>query len=244
MGTTWTLFRRECKSYFHSPMAYTFILIFLLVNGIVFFDVGNFLAENLADMRTFFAFVPWMLLVFTPAIAMRLWAEERKTGSVELLMTLPVRDLEAVLAKFFASLLILFLALALTFPIPWIVARLADPNTGVDWGPIVGGYIGVFFMGAAYLAIGLFISSLTSNQILAFIGGVVVCFALFLIGLPPVLSRLPAALVPALSYIGFGSHMNNISRGMLDSRDFVYFLSVIALFLFLTVRSVERRMGR
>jgi ABC-2 type transport system permease protein len=244
MGTTWTIFTRECRAYFNSLTAYIFLLIFVLVSGILFFDVGNFFVEGMADMRMFFGFVPWVLLVFVPAIAMRLWAEERKVGTVELLMTLPVRDLEAVLAKYFASLLVLMLAIVLTLPIPYVVNSLADPATGVDWGPIICGYIGIFLMGAAYLAIGMFISSLTSNQILAFIGGVVVSFALFLIGLGPVLSRLPSALVPIASYLGFSSHMMNISRGILDSRDIVYFLSVIIFFIFLTVRSVEGRKWR
>ncbi len=244
MGTTWTLFKRETKAYFNSPMAYVFLFIFLLVSGIMFFDIGNFLASGLADMRMFFFFVPWALLIFVPAIAMRLWAEERKLGTAELLMTLPVRDVEAVLGKYLASLLILTLALVLTFPIPWIVGHLADPQVGVDWGPIVSGYVGMFLMGAAYLSIGMFISALTSNQILAFIGGVVVSFALFLVGLPVVLQRLPSWLVPLFSYLGFSSHMMNISRGVLDSRDVVYFLSIIVLFVFLTVRAVEGRKWR
>ncbi len=244
MATTWTLFKRECKAYFNSPMAYVFLFIFLLVIGILFFDVGNFLANNFADMRAFFGFVPWVLLVFVPAIAMRLWAEERKVGTIELLMTFPVRDVEAVLAKYLASLLILTLAVVLTFPIPYVVKSLAAPQTGVDWGPIICGYIGVYLMGAAYLAIGMFISALTSNQILAFIGGVVVSFGLFLIGLPTVLQRLPNWLVPLGSYLGFSSHVMNISRGILDSRDIVYFVSIILFFIYLTVRTVEGRKWR
>jgi len=156
-------------------------------------------------------------------------------------VTLPVRDIEAVLAKYFASLFVLTLAVVLTLPIPWVVAGLADPKTGMDWGPVIGGYLGIYLMGAAYLAIGMFISSMTSNQILAFIGGVVVSFALFLAGIPSVIARIPNWMEPIVSYIGFGSHVSNISRGVIDSRDIVYFLSVIILFLFLTVRSVERR---
>lgn len=244
MGTTWTIFSREVKAYFNSPTAYVFLFIFLVVSGIMFFDVGNFLALEYADMRPFFMFVPWVLLVFVPAIAMRLWSEERKVGTIEMLMTLPVRDAEAVLAKYLASLLILTLAIVLTFPIPYVVNMLAAKETGVDWGPIICGYIGVYLMGAAYLAIGMFISALTSNQILAFIGGVVVSFALFLLSLPTVLMRLPKLIAPLASYLGFSSHLLNISRGILDSRDVIYFISVIVLFIYLTIRTVEGRKWR
>jgi len=244
MGTTWTLFTRETKAYFNSLTAYVFLFLFLLLSGIMFFDVGGFLSSEYADMRPFFGFVPWLLLIFVPAVAMRLWSEERKVGTVEFLMTLPVRDSEAVLAKYLASLLVLTIAIVLTFPIPYVVQMLANPETGVDWGPVICGYIGLYLMGAAYLSIGMFISALTSNQILALIGGVVVSFALFLIGLPQVLQRIPSFLAPIASYLGFSYHLSNISRGILDSRDIVYFLSIIVLFIFLTVRTVEGRKWR
>lgn len=244
MATTWTLFVRECRAYLNSPVAYVFLILFVLVSGMLFLDFGSFLTEGLADMRGFFGFVPWILLVFIPAIAMRLWAEEKKVGTIELLMTLPVRDAEAVLAKYFASFLILVLALAMTFPIPYVLTKLADPKTGVDWGPIICGYLGVLLMGGAYLAIGMFLSSLTKNQILAFILGVVAGFLLFLGGLPAVLQVLPSWLMPVVSALGFTTHLENLARGVVDSRNILYFVSVIALFIFLTVRSIESRNWR
>jgi ABC-2 type transport system permease protein len=168
---------------------------------------------------------------------MRLWAEERKLGTMEVLMTLPIRDHEAVLGKYLASLAFLAVALALTVPIPLTVAWLGDPDLGV----MTAGYIGSLLMGAAYLAIGIFISSMSSNQIVAAILGWVVCFILFFIGNDLVLFSAPKALAPLLDYLGLGNHFDSIGRGVLDSRDLIYYLSVIAFFLFLNVRAIETR---
>jgi ABC-2 type transport system permease protein len=168
---------------------------------------------------------------------MRLWAEERKVGTMELLMTLPVTDAEAVLGKFLASFVFLLLSLALSFVIPIVVAVLGDP----DPGQIVGGYLGSVLIGAAFLAIGLFISSLTENQIVAFIVSVVGIFGLFILGEDFVLFGVPDRLVPIFSFLGLAGHYDSVSRGVVDSRDILYYLSVIGFFLYLNVKSIEAR---
>lgn len=235
MNTILAIFKREFKSYFRSPIAYIFISAFLIVSAWFFYQ--TFFVLDQASMRNYFDILPWIFLFFVPVVTMRLWAEERKIGTMEVLMTLPVRDHEAVLGKYLASLAFLAVALALTVPIPLTVAWLGDPDIGV----MAAGYIGSLLMGAAYLAIGIFISSMSSNQIVAAILGWVVCFILFFIGNDLVLFSAPKALVPLLDYLGLGNHFDSIGRGVLDSRDLIYYLSVIAFFLFLNVRVIETR---
>jgi len=179
--------------------------------------------------------MPWMFLFFVPAITMRLWAEEKKLGTMEILMTMPVRDHEVVLGKFCASFAFLILTVALSFPLAITVLALGDP----DGGPIIGSYLGVLLMGGAYLAIGLFISSLTENQIIAFIVSIVVIFGLILIGEDIVLFSVPEFFVPIFSYLSLGGHFDSIGRGVIDSRDLIYYFSVIGFFLYLNVRKLE-----
>jgi len=171
---------------------------------------------------------------------MRLWAEEKKMGTMELLMTLPLRDWEIVIGKFLAAFLFLGITVLLTFTFPLTLYYLGQP----DLGPILGGYIGALLMGAAYLSIGLFISCLTENQIVAFILSVFACFALFIIGEPIVLTALPGWLAGTFSFLGLGSHFQSIGRGVIDSRDIIYYFSVIIFFLFLNTRFVESRKWR
>jgi len=230
--------RREFQGYFNSLIAYVFLVIFLLLTGWMFFRV--FFLNGQASMRLMFDIMPWVYLFFVPAITMRLWAEEKKVGTMELLMTLPVRDVEAVLGKFLAALGLLALALALTFPIPLIVAVLGN----LDFGPVVGGYIAAILLGAAYLAIGVFVSSLTQNQIVAFILSVVIVFVLYMIGSDIVLYSVPAPVASVLEYVSLGTHFESIGRGVIDSRDVIYYLSVIGFFLYLNVRSIESRKWR
>jgi ABC-2 type transport system permease protein len=235
MTRTLPIFKREYASYFNSPIAFIYLTVFLGLSTWLFLK-GFFLIGE-ASMRTYFGLIPWIFLFFVPAITMRLWAEERKVGTMELLMTLPVTDAEAVLGKFLASLAFLLLSLALSFVIPIVVAALGDP----DPGQIIGGYLGSVLMGAAFLAIGLFVSSLTENQIVAFIVSVVGIFGLFILGEDFVLFGLPDRLVPVFSFLGLAGHFDSVSRGVVDSRDIIYYLSVIGFFLYLNVKSIEAR---
>ncbi|MBW1971642.1 MAG: ABC transporter permease subunit [Deltaproteobacteria bacterium] len=235
MSNIISITKKEFRSYFNSPIAYIFIITFLVITSWLFFR--PFFVVDQASMRPFFSLLPWVFLFFIPSITMRLWAEEKKLGTIELLMTWPITDLEAVLGKFFASFAFLAITILLTFPIPITVSLLGN----ADIGPIIGGYVGTFFLGAAYLSIGLFISSLTENQIIAFILSTILIFLLFIIGEEFVLVTIPTRLAPIFSFLGLGYHFDNICRGVLDSRDLFYYLSVIIFFLFLNIRSLESR---
>jgi ABC-2 type transport system permease protein len=235
MRNTVPIFKREFASYFNSPIAFIYLTVFLGLSSWLF--LKGFFVIGEASMRPFFGLVPWIFLFFIPAVTMRLWAEEKKVGTMELLMTLPVTDAEAVLGKFLASFVFLLLSLALTFVLPIVVAGLGDP----DPGQMVGGYLGCVLLGAAYLSMGLFISSLTENQIVAFIVSVVAIFGLFILGADFVLFGIPDYLVPVFSFLGLGGHFDSISRGVVDSRDLLYYFSVIGFFLYLNVKSVQAR---
>jgi len=233
MHNFYAIFKKEFKSYFNLPIAYIFITLFLvLANGLF---LRMFFLDDQASMRRFFGLMPWIFLLFVPAVTMRLWAEEKKLGTMEMLMTLPVKEYEVVLAKFFASFGFLILSVALSFPLIITVAALGDP----DGGPIMGSYLGVILMGGAYLAIGIFISSMTENQIIAFIISIVAIFALIIIGQDIVLFSVPKFFVPIFSYLSLSAHFDSISRGVVDSRDLVYYFSMIGFFLFLNVRKLE-----
>lgn len=226
------IFRRELASYFATPVAYVFIVIFLVLAGAFTFYMGGFYERGQADLLPFFGFHPWLYLFLIPAISMRLWAEERKSGSIELLMTLPVTMLEAVLGKFLAAWAFAGIALVLTFPIWITVNYLGDPDNGA----IVAGYVGSFLMAGAFLAIGSCISATTRNQVIAFILTVVVCFLLLLAGFPLVLdfvgAALPQVLVDAIASLSFLTHFNSISKGVIDMRDLLYFLLMIGFWLY------------
>ena len=230
-----TIFQKEFKSYFNSPIAYIFIITFLLFSSWLFFR--TFFLIGQAHMRPLFGILPWLFLILAPAITMRSWAEEKKMGTMEVLMTLPLKDYEIVLGKFLASFIFLIIAVLLTFPLALTIYFLGKPDNGT----IVGGYLGACLMGGAYLAIGLFISSLTQNQIVAFIVSIVVCFAFLIIGEDIVLMSAPAILSPVFTYLGLGAHFESISRGVIDSRDLLYYSSVIGFFLFLNTLAIESR---
>jgi ABC-2 type transport system permease protein len=237
MANTWTFTVKELKSFFNSPVAYVILTLFLLIAG-WFFSAGLFLL-NQAELRDLFsAVIPLAYLFFIPAITMRLIAEEKKSGTLELLVTLPVRDSEIILGKFFASLLLLATALFLTFAYPMTLASLGDP----DGGAIMGGYFGLLLMGAGYLAIGVFTSGLTQNQIVAFITGFVIIFVFFM--LDKVIVFFPGAVASILEYLSMTYHLDNIARGIIDTRDLIYFASVVTVFLFLAVRTLESRRWR
>lgn len=221
------LFKREFFGYFRSPVAYVFIVIFLLASiGCTFF-LGNLYDSNQASLVTFFSFLPWLYLVLVPAVGMRLWAEERHSGTIELLFTLPVTMFEAVVAKFLAGWAFLAIALFLTFPLVITVEYLGKP----DYGVIMSSYIGSLLMAGAYLGITCVTSALTKNQVIAFILGVVISFVMVLLGwglFTDILSAmLPIRVVDFIAGLGFVPHFNPITQGVIDSRDVLYFLLVI-----------------
>lgn len=232
MKTIATICRREFLAYFRSPIAYVYLVTFLVLSHWLFFRGFYLMGE--ADLRPFFTLMPWIYLFFVPAVAMSKWAEERKLGTLELLLTLPVRNACVVVAKFLAGLGLLVVALLCTLPLALTVGLLGD----LDWGPVIGGYVGLLFMGGAYLAVGLVVSSGTENQIIAFILGVVACFLLLILGEPIFTTTIPNALAPALQYLGLGYHFASIGRGVIDSRDLIYYLSVIGMFLWWNHRMV------
>jgi ABC-2 type transport system permease protein len=226
------VFRRELQSYFATPLAYVFIVIFLMLMGAFTFYLGAFYERGQADLRAFFNFHPWLYLFLVPAIAMRLWAEERKSGTIELLMTLPITPWQAVLGKFLAAWAFAGIALALTFPIWMTVNYLGDPDNGA----ILAAYIGSLLMAGAFLAIGAFLSAFTRNQVIAFVITVVVCFSFLLSGFPLVLDVFsgwaPQVLVDGIASLSFLTHFENISKGVIDLRDLIYFALVIGTFLY------------
>jgi len=232
------IFKKEIRSYFNSPIAYIFITFFLAISSWIFF--GSFFIYNQAEMRSFFGLMPWMFLFFIPAVTMKLWAEEKQLGTAEILMTLPIRDHEVVIGKFLASLGLLAITALFSLCIPISVIYLGN----ADGGTLICGYLGLLLMGGAYLAIGLFTSTLTKNQIIAFILGISVCFVLWIIGESFVLSRTPGWLFPIFSYLGLGTHYSSILRGVIDTRDIIYYLSIIGFFLYLSTLSVESRKWR
>jgi ABC-2 type transport system permease protein len=225
------IFRRELASYFATPLAYIFIVIFLAMAGILAFFVGNFFERNQADLQPFFTFHPWLYLVLIPALSMRLWAEERKSGTVELFLTLPISMVEAVLGKFLAAWAFAGIALALTFPFWITVNYLGSPDNGV----ILASYLGSFLMAGAFLAVGACLSALTKNQVIAFILTAAICFLFTASGSPIVLGLLqswaPPAVLDTVASFSFLSHFSAIMRGVIDLRDAVFFLTVIGTFL-------------
>ena len=232
MNVVRAIFRRELGSYFATPVAYVFIVIFLVLMGTFTFYIGGFYERGQADLRPFFNFHPWLYLFLVPAIAMRLWAEERKSGSVELLMTLPVTPWQAVLGKYLAAWAFTGIALALTFPVWITVNYLGEPDNGA----IFTGYVGSLLMAGGFLAIGACLSAFTRNQVIAFVISVVVCFGFMLSGFPMVLDVFsgwaPQVIVDGIASLSFLTHFSNISRGVIDFRDLLYFGLVIGTFLF------------
>jgi len=228
--------RRELKSYFDSPIAYIVMVAFLLVAGWMFFSVLFLMGR--ADMRGFFApspFSPSMLLVIlAPAVTMRLLAEERKAGTLELLTTMPIRDVEVILGKFLAAVGLIGAALAMTVFYALTVASLGS----LDWGPVVGGYLGLMLFASALLSIGVLCSTLTDNQIVAFIAAFIACAALYFVYWLQFF--VPQALAPIVEFVSTSSHLENMARGVIDSRDVLYFLSLIGGALLLSVRGLAR----
>ncbi len=232
MNLIHALFRRELRSYFATPVAYVFIVIYLVLMGTFTFYLGRFYERGQADLSSFFNFHPWLYLFLVPAISMRLWAEERKTGSIELLMTMPITAWQAVLGKYLAAWAFTGIALALTFPVWITVNYLGNPDNGA----ILAGYVGSFLMAGGFLAIGACLSATTRNQVIAFVITVVVCFGFLLSAFPLVLDLFsgwaPQALVDGIASLSFLTHFSNISKGVIDIRDLIFFGLLIGTFLY------------
>jgi ABC-2 type transport system permease protein len=235
------VFKRELYGYFSTPVAYVFIVIFLFLTGIFTFYVGSFYERNQADLDPFFRFHPWLYLFLIPAIAMRLWSEERKSGTIELLMTLPISITDAVIGKFLAAWCFTGIALALTFPMWLTVAYLGEPDHTV----ILASYIASLLMAGGYLAIGSCISAITKSQVIAFVISVVICFLFILSGFPLVLNFFqawaPQALIDAVASFSFLTHFEDIRKGVIDLRDIIYFAVVIVFWLYATVVTIENK---
>jgi ABC-2 type transport system permease protein len=240
MNNAWSniqsVFKRELSGYFASPVAYVFIVIFLMLIGFFTFSaqLGQFFERQEASLAAFFTWHPWIYLFLVPAVGMRLWSEERRQGTLELLLTMPITPWQTIVGKFLASWAFLTLALALTFPIIGTVSYLGSP----DLGPIICGYIGSMFLAGGYLAVSSMTSALTRNQVISFILSVVICLFLILAGYPPVTDMLvqwaPSWMVDVVSACSVMTHFFSFQRGVLDSRDVVFFLSLIGFCLFTT----------
>lgn len=238
MSIVKSIFRKELSGYFNTPLAYIVLTVFIVLSNFLFFR--SFFLINQADMRPWFNMLPWIYLFFIPAVTMRLWAEERKSGTIELLLTFPVRDVEVVLGKLLAALVFVLIGLGLSLTVPITVFLLGTP----DFGALVGQYLGAILLAASYLVIGSWISSLTRNQIVAFILAVSVTFILFLIGENFFLQGFPPSVAAVCKFLGLGAHFDSISRGVIDSRDIIYYFSVILFFGYLNVKSIENRKGK
>jgi ABC-2 type transport system permease protein len=230
----WIITKRELAAYFTSPVAYVFLVIFLLLTGFFTFTAGNFFERGEASLAAFFGWHPWLYLVLVPAVGMRVWAEERRSGTLELLLTLPIATWQAIVAKFLASWLFLAVALALTFPAFITVNLLGEPDNGI----IAAGYVGSLLLAGAYLAVTCMTSAMTRSQVVALILSVVICLFLILAGFNPVTDLLARwaspAFVDTVAAFSVVTHFDGFQRGVIDARDLVYFLSVIGFALFAT----------
>lgn len=243
MGNTFAVARRELTGYFATPVGYVFIVIFVAIAGALPFYAGAFFERREATLENFFVFHPWLYLLLVPAVSMRLWAEERKTGTDELLLTLPLSPTQAVIGKFLAAWAFIAIALALTFPM-WITVNvLGQPDNGV----IAASYLGSLLMAGAFLAIGSCMSALTNNQVVAFILAAAICFVLTMSGLDLVLDWVrrvaSSGVVDFVANLSFLEHFGAITKGVVNLRDLVFFVSTIVFWLFATVVAVDARRG-
>lgn len=240
MGGTLAVARRELAGYFATPVAYVFIVIFLMMAGALTFTLGGFFARGQADLGPFFTFVPWLFLFLVPALTMRLWAEERRLGTIELLLTLPLPQWQAVLGKFLAAWAFCAIALALTFPLVLTVNYLGRPDNGV----IAAGYVGCLLVAGAYLAVGAAMSAMTKNQVIAFVLAVAVCF-LFAAAGSPVVTEFLSKRIPMLAEVAralsITERFNSLTRGVIALRDVVFFASFMGFFLFVNAVVIDHR---
>ena len=241
MRNIYVIAKRELGSYFSSPVAYVFLVIFLLLTGFFTFTAGQFFERGEASLGAFFGWHPWLYLVLVPAAGMRLWAEERRGGTLELLMTMPITPWQAILGKFFASWVFIGIALALTFPVVLTANVLGSPDNGM----IFAGYLGSMFLAGAYLAVTCMTSAMTRNQVVAFILSVVACLFLILAGFNPVTDLMvrwaSPAFIDTVAAFSVVTHFDGFQKGVIDSRDLAYFLSVIGFSLFATSLALRNR---
>ncbi len=231
VANTMIIAKRELAGYFTSPVAYVFLIIFLLLTGLFTFMIGRMFERNEASLDAFFMWHPWLYLFLVPSVGMRLWSEERRQGTLELLMTLPITQWQAIVGKFIASWAFLALALVLTCPLVFTVEYLGSP----DYGAVVSGYIGSLMLAGAYLAITCFTSSLTRNQVISFVLSVTICLIMILAGWPPVtdfVRGVAPSLVEFVTAFSVMTHFEGFQKGVIDSRDFLFFASVITFSLF------------
>ena len=241
MRNTFVIVKRELGSYFSSPVAYVFLVIFLLLTGFFTFTAGQFFERGEASLGAFFGWHPWLYLVLVPAVGMRLWAEERRAGTLELLMTMPITPWQAIFGKFLASWIFIGIALALTFPVVVTANVLGSPDNGM----IFAGYVGSLFLAGAYLAVTCMTSAMTRNQVVAFILSVVACLFLILAGFNPVTDLMvrwaSPAFIDTVAAFSVVTHFDGFQKGVIDSRDLAYFLSVIGFSLFATSMALRNR---
>ena len=235
-----TIFKRELTGYFETPVAYVFIIVFLLVSGVFTFYLGGFFGSGRADLQSFFSWHPWLYLFLIPAISMRLWAEERRAGTLELLLTLPISSTEAVMGKFLAAWCFSAITLFFTFPIWLTVNYLGDPDNGV----IIISYLGSLLLSGAFLSIGACMSSLTRNQVISFVASVSVCFIFVVSGFPMVLDfftalGFPQVIVDTVSSFSFIANFEEITKGVLSFKNILFFISIISLWLFINVGIIQ-----
>jgi ABC-2 type transport system permease protein len=231
------ILKKELKSYFNSPIAYILVVTFLVFSSIWIFYLQTFFAGNIASLRNFFSVIPIVFIIVMPALTMRSWAEEKKLGTMEVLMTLPFRESTLVIGKFLAAFTLLLIMIALTLPLPLLLSRFGD----FDWGEIFGQYIGVVLLGAAGVSVGLFVSSLVANQISSFLISLFVLLVLTLISQVNLVFALPPWAAEAVNFVSLGHHFSNFQRGLIDTRDLLYYGIVSALFLYLNTKALVFR---
>ncbi len=232
MSKAITIVKKELNSYFNSPLGYVVVSVFLVISGWLF--IQTFFIIGQATLRSFFNLLPILFMFIIPAITMSSWAEEKRSGTVEVLMTFPVSAAKVVLAKFFSSFTFLLIMLILTLPIPMMVSNVGSPDKGI----ILAGYIGAILLGSAYIAIGLWVSSITKNQIISFLVAIAIIFVFYMIGNSLILDAMPSAVASVGKFLSFGTHFDSILRGVISLSDILYYVSVIVFFLFLNARVV------
>lgn len=240
---SYTICRRELKSYFESPVAYVFMIVFLLLVGFLTFFVARFYDAGQADLRAFFNWHPWVFLILVPAATMRLWAEERRSGTIELLLTAPITMVQAIVGKFVAAWLFMGLAIALTCPIYFTIMYLGSP----DHGAVISGYVGSLLLAATYISVGMLTSALTDNQVISFVIALVLCFILLIAGWTPFTAMFatwaPDWFVNGIAAVSFMPHYESMQRGVIDLHDVVYYASVIVFMLFASRLVLDNRKG-
>jgi len=237
MNNILPVIKKELKSYFNSPIAYILVVTFLVFSSIWIFFLQTFFASNVASLRNFFSVIPIVFIIVMPALTMRSWAEEKKLGTMEVLMTLPFRESTLVIGKFLAALTLLVIMIALTLPLPLLLSGFGD----FDWGEILGQYVGVVLLGAAGISVGLFVSSLMANQISSFLISLFVLLVLTLISQVNRVFAIPPWAAEVVNFVSFGHHFSNFQRGLIDTRDLLYYGIVSALFLFLNTKTLVFR---